>query len=209
MTAFDHRRIGVVLLAAVLAVAGGCGGSDSKKQAQDKAAQKKARAAAAAQRSDGDRYASAVYLAKGLPPIELRYDLLSKPVAGAPLEVELAITPRNGGERLEFEVKGMPGLDVLTGGAASFQGVVGHQTYVAKVQVQPQAAGIYYLNVDVHLTTKVVNDDVSYSVPVVAAEAPPPPADAAAAPGAAPAAGAPAASPTAPATAKPATSPKP
>lgn len=66
MTAFDHRRIGVVLLAAVLAVAGGCGGSDSKKQAQDKAAQKKARAAAAAQRSDGDRYASAVYLAKGL-----------------------------------------------------------------------------------------------------------------------------------------------
>ena len=168
----DNRAMRAAVLAAILALAAGCGGSDepTKVKIADKA--KLAKEAAKAQSEDA-RFASAVYLEKGMPAVDVKYDLLSKPVVGQPFELELLLEPRLNSELLEFNVAGMPGIDVISGGAASFQNVQGHQRYTAKAVIQPVQAGVYYLAVTAKASSKVQSDVVGFSVPVVVAAAPP------------------------------------
>lgn len=185
----DTRAIRATVLVALIALAAGCGGSDEPAKAKGSTKTRSTQDAAKTPSVD-DRFASAVYLAKGMPAIEVKYDLLSKPVAGQPFELELSLAPRLNADLLEFTVTGMPGLDVASGGAASFQNTTGHQAYTAKVLVQPVQQGVYYLSVTARASSKVQSDEVAYSVPVVVAA---PPAGSAAAQAAA-AAQAPAAS---------------
>lgn len=203
----DNRAMRAAVLAAILALAAGCGGSDEPTKAKNADKAKLAKEAAKAQSEDA-RFASAVYLEKGMPAVDVKYDLLSKPVAGQPFELELLLEPRLNSDLLEFTVAGMSGIDVLSGGAASFQNVQGHQRYTAKAVIQPVAAGVYYLSVTAKASSKVQSDEVAFSVPVVVDVAP---EGSAAAPGATPPAASdtPAATPTAAAGASSATPPAP
>ena len=203
----EKRAIRATVLATVIALAAGCGDSDEAAKAKAAAKSKPAKDAAKAQSQD-NRFASAVYLAKGMPAVDVKYDLLSKPMAGQPLELELLLEPRLNSDLLEFTVTGMPGIDVIAGGAASFQNVLGHRGYTAKAVVQAVEAGVYYLSVTAKASSKVQSDEVAFSVPVVVDVAP---EGSAAAPGATPPAASdtPAATPTAAAGASSATPPAP
>ena len=167
----EISAIRATVLVAVIALAAGCGGSDEAAKAKAAAKSKPAKDAAKA-RSQDNRFASAVYLAKGMPAVDVKYDVLSKPVAGQPFELELLLEPRLNSDLLEFTVTGMPGIDVASGGAASFQNVQGHQRYTAKAVIQPVEAGVYYLSVTAKASSKVQSDEVAFSVPVVVAAAP-------------------------------------
>ena len=167
----EKQAIRATVLATMIALAAGCGGSDETEKAKAAAKSKPAKDAAKAQSQD-NRFASAVYLAKGMPAVDVKYDLLSKPMAGQPLELELLLEPRLNSDLLEFTVTGMPGIDVIAGGAASFQNVLGHQRYTAKAVIQPVEAGVYYLSVTAKASSKVQSDEVAFSVPVVVAMAP-------------------------------------
>lgn len=167
----EKQAIRAMVLATVIALAAGCGDSDEAAKAKAAAKSKPAKDAAKAQSQD-NRFASAVYLAKGMPAVDVKYDLLSKPMAGQPLELELLLEPRLNSDLLEFTVTGMPGIDVIAGGAASFQNVQGHQRYTAKAVIQPVEAGVYYLSVTAKASSKVQSDEVAFSVPVVVAAAP-------------------------------------
>ena len=203
----DKRAMRATVMAAMLAVVAGCGGSDEPTKAKNAEKTKLAKESAKAKSQD-NRFASAVYLAKGMPAVDVKYDVLSKPVAGQPFELELLLEPRLNSDLLEFTVAGMSGIDVLSGGAASFQNVQGHQRYTAKAVIQPVAAGVYYLSVTAKASSKVQSDEVAFSVPVVVDVAP---EGSAAAPGATPPAASdtPAATPTAAAGASSATPPAP
>jgi len=168
MVNIDTRAVRATVLVALIALAAGCGGSDEPAKAGGAGKNKSAKDAPKTESVD-DRFASAVYLAKGMPAIDVKYDLLSKPVAGQPFEVELSFAPRLNTDLLEFTVTGMPGLDVVSGGAASFQNALGHQPHTAKVLVQPVQEGVYYLSVTAKASSKVQSDEVAYSVPVVVA----------------------------------------
>ena len=167
----EKQAIRATVLATMIALAAGCGGSDETEKAKAAAKSKPAKDAAKA-RSQDNRFASAVYLAKGMPAVDVKYDVLSKPVAGQPFELELMLEPRLNSDLLEFTVTGMPGIDVASGGAASFQNVQGHQRYTAKAVIQPVEAGVYYLSVTAKASSKVQSDEVAFSVPVVVAAAP-------------------------------------
>ena len=167
----EKQAIRATVLATMIALAAGCGGSDETEKAKAAAKSKPAKDAAKAQSQD-NRFASAVYLAKGMPAVDVKYDLLTRPVAGQPFELELMLEPRLNSDLLEFTVTGMPGIDVASGGAASFQTVQGHQRYTAKAVIQPVEAGVYYLSVTAKASSKVQSDEVAFSVPVVVAAAP-------------------------------------
>ena len=167
----EKQAIRATVLATMIALAAGCGGSDETEKAKAAAKSKPAKDAAKAQSQD-NRFASAVYLAKGMPAVDVKYDLLTRPVAGQPFELELLLEPRLNSDLLEFTVTGMPGIEVASGGAASFQNVQGHQRYTAKAVIQPVEAGVYYLSVTAKASSKVQSDEVAFSVPVVVAAAP-------------------------------------
>ncbi len=113
------------------------------------------------------KLANAVSVGKSGAAVDLQYDLLAKPVAGQPFEIELSFTPRLPADSLEVEAHGMTGLELVTGGTAAFQNVTSGQTYTTKLLVLPAADGMYYVGITAKLTTKVQSEARSFSVPVV------------------------------------------
>ena len=132
------------------------------------------------------QWANAVAAGKAGAAVDLQYDLLAKPVAGQPFEIELSFTPRLPADALEIEAHGMTGLEVVSGGTAAFQNVAAGEHYSAKVLVLPAADGMYYVGVTAKLTTKVQSEARAFSVPVVVGVVAPPAPPAAAAAGAQP-----------------------
>jgi hypothetical protein len=162
------RKLVILALAALLAACGG-GGDDGPKVRQRTSApvDEAAQAAAAAESPDDKRMANAVVTGKTSAPVDLKYDLLAKPAVGQPFEIELAFLPRLATDTLEVEVTGIPGLVVVSGGKARFDGVAAGGRHVAKVTVQADTAGIYYVNVVARMITQVQTEARTFSVPVV------------------------------------------
>jgi hypothetical protein len=161
------RVVAIVALATMLAA---CGGGE---QEQDAATDAPAAAdtpagsaAAPAESPDDPRMANAVVTGKTSAPVDLKYDLLSKPAVGQPFELELVFLPRLAADRLEVEVTGIPGLTVVTGGTAQFDGVAAGERYPAKVLARADEGGIYYANVVAKLVTQLQTDARTFSVPI-------------------------------------------
>jgi hypothetical protein len=186
MQAARHPMLRALATFALVAMLAGCGGKDDESASAKRtptAAQKAARAAKAASAKAEEQMANAVAVGKATAAVDLQYDLSAKPVAGQPLEVELVFVPRLGADSLEVEAHGMTGLDVVTGGSASFQNVAAGVQYRMKMLVQPAANGIYYIGVTAKMSTKVQSDARAFSVPIVVGDPPPAAQPAAAAAG--------------------------
>ncbi len=171
-----HPMLRALATFALVATLAGCGGKDDESASANRtqtAAQKAARAAKAASGKADEQMANAVAVGKAAAAVDLQYELLAKPVAGQPLEVELAFVPRVAADSLEVEAHGMTGLDVVTGGSASFQNVVAGVQYKIKLLVQPAANGVYYVGVTAKMSTKVQSDARAFSVPIVVGDPPP------------------------------------
>ncbi len=108
------KPLSVVLALALLAVAG-CGETpDSATDASaESAAVAEARRNAAAQTED---MVAAVPIGKPGAPIEVRFDLPTKPVLGEPLKINVAVVPVTAVARLEVVFQGSDGLDIVANG---------------------------------------------------------------------------------------------
>jgi len=160
------RQLVALALACTLAA---CGGGDEAKNGKRaaKASDEAADATAVTKSPEDARMANAVATGKTSAPVDLKYDLLTKPAAGQPFEIELAFLPRLAADTLEVEVTGIPGLTVVSGGVARFAAVTGGSRHVAKVTVQADVDGIYYANVVARMVTKVQSEARTFAVPVV------------------------------------------
>ena len=162
------RIVAVVALTAVLAACNR--GDDEQAAATATPAVTGAAADAAAtpaESPDDERMGNAVAAGKVGAAVDLKYDVLVKPDVGQPFEVELALLPRLAADALEVEVTGIPGLTVVSGGASRFEGVSAGERYLAKVLVQADAPGIYYVNVVAKTITEVLTEARTFSVPLV------------------------------------------
>jgi hypothetical protein len=160
------RQLVALAFACTLAA---CGGGDEAKNGKraTKASDEAPNATAVAKSPEDARMANAVATGKTSAPVDLKYDLLTKPAAGQPFDIELAFLPRQAADTLEVEVTGIPGLTVASGGAARFAAVTGGSRHVAKVTVQADVDGIYYVNVVARMVTNVQSEARTFAVPVV------------------------------------------
>jgi hypothetical protein len=161
----------VTLLAAALVAACG-GGKDEEAAAQ--AAQDPAPsaagapvAAAPAVDSAKARLASAVADGKTSAPIDMKYDVLTKPAQGQPFEVELVFAPLQAAETLEIEITDAPGLVLVGEKTAKFGPVEAGQSYTAKVLVKGDNAGLYYIGVVARMARQSLTESRAFAVPVV------------------------------------------
>lgn len=161
------RLVAIVALATALAACGR-GGKDEA-AGTDASSEAGAPAGAQASRAESpedQRLANAVVTGKTSAPVDLKYDPLAKPEAGQPFEIELVFLPRLAADSLEVEITGIPGLAVVTGETARFEGVTAGERYAAKVLARADADGIYYLNVVAKLVTKIQTEARTFSVPI-------------------------------------------
>jgi hypothetical protein len=191
MRAFSLRPLIAVLAAAFVLAA--CGGKDdepaaaAKSETSAKAAKESTDSAGGAAADADAGLANAVIVGKTSAPITLKYDVAAKPQAQQPVEIELTFLPRQPGDALEATITGMPGLTVVSGGAARFEAVEAGGRYVAKVLAQADASGLYYIGVVAKLSSKVQTDSRTFSIPlavgdVTTAQKPAPARDAGGAP---------------------------
>jgi len=168
---------------ALVALAAACGRGKEETAKAPAASAPETAAPAVVENPDDKRLANAVATGKTAAPVDLKYDVLAKPAVGQPFEIELVFLPRLAANVLEVEVTGIPGLTIVSGGAATFEGITAGERYATKVVAQAEANGLFYANVVARMITDVQTEARTFSVPVAigavqAAEKPAPETDA-------------------------------
>ncbi len=162
----------IVALSLAAAIAAGCGGK-SEEEVAEKAASAATEAKQAAERAEpvlagDDRLANAVVVtSKSAAPVDLKYDITTKPAVGQPFEVDLTFLPRLAADSLDVEISAVEGLTLVGDSAIRFENVQAGERYTAKVLAHSDMDGMYYIGVSARMTTKVQAEVRGFSIPVV------------------------------------------
>lgn len=163
-----------VLLAGTLVSA--CGGNkDEAASAENERAQGSTATEAAPPAGVDEkqaRLAAAVVDSKTSAPVDMKYDVLTKPELGQPFEVELTFQTRLPAEKLETAITEAPGLTLVGETVAAFAPVEGGQSYVTKVLVQGNDPGLFYIGVTAKMSTSVQTEVRAFAIPIVIGDAP-------------------------------------
>lgn len=105
---------------------------------------------------------------KSTVPVELKFDLAERPLAGHPLTLNLALLSQISADSATLQVAEAPGLQLAPGGAVlSIQNVGPLGVYRHEVQVTPAAEGIFFLGVTVSLKHDEITESRAFSVPII------------------------------------------
>jgi predicted small secreted protein len=167
--------VAVVLASALVAACGGGGeaASEAGKAGQVKSADSsgKSAAGAAATVKPSDpaqgNMAAAVADSKTMAPIDLMYDIPTKPEVGQSFTVELAVKPRLPSDALDVEIGDSPGIVIEGERASRFVDVEAGTPYKFTFSARGDAEGLYYIAVITKLSTQVESEGRAFSVPVV------------------------------------------
>ncbi len=116
------------------------------------------------------RMAHAVVTAKTGAAVDLKYDVLSKPEAGKPLELDLALVLGTVVDSMTVNVAATPGLEIVGNATATFDklkiGEVTHQ----KVEVRAEHAEVVYLTVTATLFAVGTSSVRAFAIPLIFSE---------------------------------------
>jgi hypothetical protein len=112
----------------------------------------------------------AVAQGKAQAPIELKFDLLERPVQGQPFEVAIALLPQIAARSVTVAVTGSDGLKIDPGGF-EFPAIEAAQVYRHSIKVTPTTEGFYLLTLSVSLLHDQISDSHVFSVPILVGNA--------------------------------------
>lgn len=153
------RRVlgGVLPVLAALFVLAGCGGGqevDHSRAAGVADATASAAANARAPRARGGaldeataRMARAVGAAKPGAAVDIRYEILGKPTAGTPVEMQIVLLPSAGVDTLDTKIGGMEGITLAGQLSMHVDAVEAGKPYRHTVSLLADRAGIFYVTV--------------------------------------------------------------
>jgi hypothetical protein len=115
---------------------------------------------------------AAVAQGKAQAPIELKFDLLARPVQGQPLEVAIALLPQTAARSATVAVTGSDGLKIDPGERQfEFPAIEAAQVYRHSIKVTPTAEGFYLLTLSVSLQHEQTSESRVFSVPILVGSA--------------------------------------
>ena len=112
----------------------------------------------------------AVAQGKAQAPIELKFDLLERPVQGQPFEVAIALLPQIAARSVTVAVTGSDGLKIDPGDF-EFPAIEAAQVYRHSIKVTPTTEGFYLLTLSVSLLHDQISDSHVFSVPILVGNA--------------------------------------
>jgi hypothetical protein len=171
-----------------------CGGCDKSSEEQSADAFKLPKATTATALPLPPDMVAAVPANKGETPVSLHFALKSPPKSGQPLDVEIALMPRNPLDGLSATFEATEGMVVVSGASlAEQQNVQAQKPVNHRITLMPSGDGVFIVTATAHVQTPDGSTANTFSFPVIVGGLPP-----AAAGGAAPAAPKPASPPTNP-----------
>lgn len=161
----------LMALATLLALAG-CGPSEEEKmaeaEAQARAALNARKAAAAAKAADPTAtMARAVATSKADAPIDLKYDILSKPLVGEAVEIELALIPTASGDTISAQIAASPGLTLDGQLTPVFASIKPGQAVNTRFTVKTDKEDVFYVTVATTMHAAGVPSTRTYAIPVL------------------------------------------
>ena len=109
---------------------------------------------------------------KSQAPVGLKFDLLQRPVQGEPLEIAIALLPREPAGPATVEVSGPESLQVPAGeNKFEFASVEPEQVYRRSIRLTPTAEGVFLLTLTVNLNHDQLADTRIFTVPLIVAAA--------------------------------------
>lgn len=156
---------GLLLLAA-------CGSDPEPEAAAPKPKPKQTVAAAAPPADETVTFAKAVGDGKPGAAVNIRYEFSSKPSAGTPTELDVALIPSVGVDAMEATLTGMDGITLAGNPQVTFSEVEAGKPYRHKISVLPDHTGVFYITVSV--TTQIAGSSVgrTFSIPFVVGQPP-------------------------------------
>ena len=103
---------------------------------------------------------------------ELKFDIHSRPLAGVPLNIDMALLPAVDAPTLTLQLSGSDGLAITAGDESqSFTDVSRFSVYRKSATVTPAAEGVYFLTVVATFKNADSADVRNYSIPIIAGAA--------------------------------------
>jgi hypothetical protein len=113
------------------------------------------------------KMARAVTIGKSNVAVNLKYDILNKPIVGAPVEIELAVIPTFGADSIDITFVGSDGLTVSADSAPSIDQVKAAQVERVKLSVQAAQATVYYVTVTATVYTAGTSSVRNFAIPII------------------------------------------
>jgi hypothetical protein len=160
-----HFSLAVLLLAS--SVLGACGDDEPAPQPTQQPVAPKPKAAATS--ADPTAKMARAYISgKQSAPVDLKYDVASKPQPGKVLDIDLAFVTTAVADSMAVTIaSGTPGLEILSGATANF-GIlkIGEVTH-HKISVRGDRADVLYFTVTATLHAVGVNSSRTWSIPLI------------------------------------------
>ncbi len=100
---------------------------------------------------------------------ELKFDIHSRPLAGVPLNIDMALLPTVDVPTLILDLTGSDGLAITAGDESqNFADVSRFNVYRKSATVTPAAEGVYFLTVVATFKNADTADVRTYSIPIIA-----------------------------------------
>jgi hypothetical protein len=124
--------------------------------------------------------ARAVAIGGATAPVNIKYEILNKPIVGSPIEIDLAVIPTQGADSMTVSYTGSSGLTLSTDAAQTIDAVKSGQAERLKLSARAQQDSVFYVTVTATVyvagtsSARVFAIPIIVSAPGVAAEQTPP-----------------------------------
>ena len=120
------------------------------------------------------KMARAVNVGKSTVPIELKYEIASKPIVDQPIEIELAIVPKQGADSMTIGFAASGGLTLSAESAPSIDVVKSGQPHTVKLSAMTDKPEMFYVTVTATLYSAGSSSARTFAIPLIVSQPTPP-----------------------------------
>lgn len=165
------RQFSVVALTASLFGLAACGSGDKTSAPVTPQQRPVVRPRVDAPADPTEKMAHAVIIGKSGAAVDLKYDVLAKPVAGKPIELDLALIPGTLLDSMTVSLNVAQGLSVVSTGEASFGKLAIGEVARHVFTLMAEHPGVVYLTVTANTYSVGISSTRAFAIPLIVADA--------------------------------------
>ena len=113
------------------------------------------------------KMARAVPVGGATAPVNVKYEILNKPIVGTPIEIDLAVIPSQGADSMTVTYAGSAGLTLSTEAAQPIDVVKSGQVERFKLSAQAQQETVFYVTVTATVYIAGTSSARAFAIPII------------------------------------------
>ncbi len=113
------------------------------------------------------KMARAVTVGKSNVQIELKYDIAAKPMAGRPVQIELALVPAQGADSMSVTLAPSPGLTLSADALPDVEPVKAATPYSGQLTAKADKAEVFFITITTTLYTAGTSSVRTFAIPLI------------------------------------------